>query len=270
MERKIDNYAILIPSCDKYSDIWPYFFKLFFECWDGKLPNIYLLSNFKDFHDPRVSTLKIGVEKSWSDNMLHALAYINESHVLVILEDFLFLTKVDLSLLTELFDFMKSKKAGYLRLMANPPPNTACHENANVGYISKGQNYRTSLQMAFWNVETLKNILVSGESPWDFELKGSKRSNALQETFMSITKQAKQPIEYFPNAIVRGLWVKDAVSFLQAKGITVSNDRKQETILQQWLRVNMLRTVLSNVLFQPVRAVYSYLMERKQLKSTGY
>ena len=39
-----NKFAILIVSCDKYSDLWDPFFKLFFKFWPDCPFNIYLLS----------------------------------------------------------------------------------------------------------------------------------------------------------------------------------------------------------------------------------
>ena len=44
---KKSRIGIVVPSCDKYSDLWPYFFNNFYKYWYNCPLNIYLISNEK-------------------------------------------------------------------------------------------------------------------------------------------------------------------------------------------------------------------------------
>ncbi len=250
--------VLLIPSCDKFSDVWPYFFTLLFKYWpEVKQHRIYLLSNYEEYPDPNITTITIGTEKSWSDNILIALKLIHSEYILVVLEDFLLTEKVDIDTLIKYFKAMKDKSAGYLRLMANPPPNYSFYHptlnDPNIGEIKKGSEYRTSLQVAIWRKDVLQAILMTGESPWEFELKGSIRSNNLADPFLSIRSNAKQPILYFPNSIVRGKWVIEAVLFLRAQGFQGPLFRPIETRLSAIWRRNIIRSLISKFLVRPLK-----------------
>ena len=73
-----DDLAILVVSCDKYSELWDNFFNLMYKNWpslkdsESNVP-IYLIANSKKFSDSRVQTIQIPNEISWSDNVLKAL-----------------------------------------------------------------------------------------------------------------------------------------------------------------------------------------------------
>lgn len=249
--------AILIPSCDKYSDVWPYFFKLLDKYWSKvKQHSTYLLSNHSVYPDAHIQTIKVGEEKSWSDNVSFALKQINEQYVLVILEDFLLTDYVDVKSLEQFFCWMKEKDAGYLRLMANPAPKQPLPDCRSLGEIEKGADYRTSLQVAIWKKSVLEEILLTGESPWEFELKGSSRSNHSKALFLSITEGTKQPIPYFPNTIVRGLWVREAIDYLKQQNFKEVIKRPVETRLQAILRNNKFRTFMFKNVKKPLKELF--------------
>lgn len=246
--------ALLIPSCDKYSDVWPYFFKLLFKYWpEVKNHKIYLLSNHASYPDPNIINIGIGKEKSWSDNVDFALKQIDADYILVILEDFLLTAKVDIVSLEKLFCGMKEKAAGYLRLMANPPPKAPCRDNPHIGIVEKGEEYRTSLQAAIWRKTLLQKILLTGESPWGFEFYGAARSDSLPDLFLSITKDIKQPIPYFPNTIVRGLWVPQAIQHLRQEGFNEYIKRPIEQSFKRFWRENKLRLFLYRNCLKPLK-----------------
>ena len=82
------------------------------------------------------------------------LETICEDYLLIILEDFLLTGPVNTESLKSLLNLMKKENAGYLRLMANPPPDNAHPSYPHIGYIKPGADYRTSLQMAIWKNTT--------------------------------------------------------------------------------------------------------------------
>lgn len=249
--------AILIPSCDKYSDVWPYFFKLLDKYWpEVKRHPIYLLSNHNTYPDADIQTIRVGEEKSWSDNVSFALKHINEKYVLVILEDFLLTSQVDVHSLEQYFCWMKEKDAGYLRLMANPAPKQILTDCRKLGVIEKGADYRTSLQVAIWKKALLEEILLTGESPWEFELKGSSRSNGSEAMFLSIAAGTPQPIPYFPNTIVRGLWVKEAIDYLKEQNFNEIIKRPIESRFQAILRNNKVRSFLFKNVKKPLKELF--------------
>ena len=71
-----------------------------------------------------------------------------------------------------------------------------------IGEHERGAPYRASLQAAFWDRRTLLDLLRPGESPWDFERDGSRRSSALPAPFYATWS----PTLRYVNAVVRGRW----------------------------------------------------------------
>jgi len=207
------NLAILVLSCDKYSVLWDPFATLLMKYWpelDTKYPdlNIYLTSSQKHFDHNRIQNIQIEDDNNWSDSVRYALDQIEEDYILILLEDYLVhLPVVDQSF-WDAFQVMQNSDAGYLQVsyqLLGAEPNIVYPHNIRKKMIDA--EFRTSLQAAIWEKETLYEILLSGESPWGFEIAGSVRSQNSKKIFLGIEKDF--PIEYL-NAVDKG-YIDDRV-----------------------------------------------------------
>jgi len=137
------------------------------------------------------------------------------------LEDYLIDKPVDTNRFKSLFNYMKKRKAGCLRLYPRPGPEIPCQDNPDVGEIRKGADYRLSLQAALWDKQILLGLLREGETAWDLEVLGSRRSDKLEVPFLSVWSNTAAPITYFRTAVAYGKWVRDAVRLCEREGIKV-------------------------------------------------
>ena len=232
IEKKIDNkilnrnnssdtLAVIVVSCDLYSDIWIPFFTLFFKYWNDCPFPVYLTSNFLQYPDFRVKTINLENDENWSSSLKKALKKINENYVILILEDFLITHYVDTGQIKELWQYMREKNAACLRLFPCPGPDKTCKDNPNVGAIVKGASYRSSTMVAIWDKEILLTLLQNGETAWEFELKGTKRTNNLDRPFLSVIISDDPPIQYICTAITRGKWMPEVPDFFKNEGIHI-------------------------------------------------
>jgi hypothetical protein len=213
--------ALLVLSCDKYCDLWNPFFTLLFRYWPDCPYPVYLASNFRTYSDKRVKTITVGKDKDWSSNLGIALQQMPYSHLILLLEDYLLTEPVDTARIRNLVAYMKRKRAGCLRLFSCPGPDVPCTDNLEVGEILKGSGYRLSLQAAIWDKQILLGLLREGETPWELEVKGSRRTDELSVPFLSITKGVRPAVSYFCTAVVRGKWLRDAVDLCREEGIRI-------------------------------------------------
>ena len=216
-----DNLAVIVVSCDLYSDVWKPFFTLFFKYWNDCPFPVYLTSNFLQYPDLRVKTINLENDENWSSSLKKALKKINENYVIIILEDFLITHYVDSIQIKELWQYMMEKNAACLRIFPCPGPDKICKDNANVGVIVKGAPYRSSTMVAIWDKEILLTLLQNGETAWEFELKGTKRTNNLDRLFLSVINSNNPPIQYICTAITRGKWMPEVPDFLKKEGIHI-------------------------------------------------
>lgn len=66
--------SILIPSCDKYSDLWIPFFTLFWQHWPDCPFPVYLGSNEEVFEHPKVKNILVGPDKDWTSGVRKMLS----------------------------------------------------------------------------------------------------------------------------------------------------------------------------------------------------
>lgn len=237
IEKKIDNsvfnknnssdtLAVIVVSCDLYSDVWSPFFTLFFKYWNDCPFPVYLTSNFLQYPDLRVKTINLENDENWSSSLKKALKKINENYVILILEDFLITHYVDTEQIEELWQYMMEKNAACLRIFPCPGPDKICKDNPNVGVIVKGAPYRSSTMVAIWDKEILLTLLQNGETAWEFELKGTKRTNNLDSPFLSVINSNDPPIQYICTAIMRGKWMPELPDFFKKEGIHIDFNQR--------------------------------------------
>jgi hypothetical protein len=236
--------ALLVVSCDKYRDLWVPFFTLFFRYWPDCPYPVFLGSNDETYPDRRVVPIAIGADVDWSTNLRRILDQIPLDGILLLQEDFLIDRPVDTERIRGLIGYAAEKGAACLRLMPIPGPEKPCADHLEVGEILKGAEYRVSLQAAWWRRENLAAILSAGESPWQFEVQGSRRSDSITEPFLSLREGIEFPLDYYTTAILRGYWEPDAVQLCRRENIPVDlKVRRIMPLAMQWERALRRRGV---------------------------
>jgi len=231
--------AVLVTSCDKYRDLWEPFFTLFFKYWGDCPYPVYLGTNHLKYDNERVKTIAVGDDTDWSSGFRGMLEEIPHPYVIVLIEDYLLTQPVDTARIDRLVSYMEDKGAGCLRLYPCPGPDLPCPDNPEVGEISKGADYRLSLQAAIWNRQTLLELLREGESAWELEINGTERTNDLDVPFLCVIGDS--PIPYFCTGVVKGKWVKEAVKLCETEGIEVDlTARSVQTPVDRLLRSAMV------------------------------
>lgn len=211
----METLSILVISCDKYFEIWPIFFKLFFKYWPDCPFKIYLSTNEMDYTDPRIQVIKVGEDISWGSNLKSALSKISDKYVLTLLEDFLILKPVDSFKILKQLENIQELDGHYLRLLDNPKPNKSIAFSSEIGEITPGQHWRVAMQPAIWKRSTLTDLLRTDETAWDMEIKGSVRSNSIPTGFYSTYKC----LIFFNNGLEKGYWLRYNLPIMKKEGI---------------------------------------------------
>lgn len=208
------SFAILVLSCDKYSDVWPAFFKCFRKNFPSGNWPVYLGSNTKECHEPGVITILSGGDPDWSTSYIRILKQIPQTKIFVILEDLFLSSRVIEDVLTTLINFMSEKDANHIRYWANPPPDLPT-ETPLIGECTKGAPYRSTV-CGFWDREYLLKLLIEGESPWNFEILGSYRTS-YSDGFYAMTA----PLCEHKNMIEKGMWIPASVDWAKHNNISL-------------------------------------------------
>jgi hypothetical protein len=217
--------SIIISSCDNFSDVWDPFFTLFFKYWSNCPFKIYLISENKTYPNKRVSMISLGEDKKWASNIKLALQKIDTPYFIYLQEDYLLKSPVDTKRINKLLDFAIKNDAGCLKLFPLPKPDKKLTDNPELGEITKGKLYSVSLQAAIWKKEVFESLLVDGETGWNMEFNGSRRSVNISEPFLSVYIKALN----YPDrtAIKKGMWLYDAMKLCQKEGLKIDKTKRK-------------------------------------------
>ncbi len=232
--------AVVVPSCDAYSDLWAPFFSLFWKYWPDCPFPVYLASNHQKFPHEKVSSLCVGGNHLyWSQRLAKALSELDTEYVLLILEDFFLRRPMQTLQVLKALESLHQLKGSMLRLVPRPPADEAVTGFSLLKRIRPHAPYRVSTQGAFWRRQTLIDLLGDGESIWEFELEGSRRSDIL-EGFYSTRKPI---LTYDHHVIERGKWFRNEAAHFGRIGINCDFSRRpimSQMEMTRW-RISMIK-----------------------------
>lgn len=204
------------------------------------------MTNEKNHPDSRVKTITTGKDSDWSTAFLKAVEQINSKYLLILMEDYFLLQPPDEDFIKKAVDYMQDHSISCFRLFPRPGPDniTAAINRVEFGEIAVNSDYRVSLQAAIWDIDYIKRVVRPGESAWELEIEGTKRSNQMPDRLLSIAKEEEAPIPYLCTAVVKGYWIKEAVEMCRQYNVPI--DFKRRKIEPFYVRRN-IRSIIELV-----------------------
>ena len=212
--------AVLVLSCDKYSDLWKPFFLQFKKNFPSINYPLYLGSNHIACDEPGVTTLFSSEDYDWSSSNRKILSQIPEEVVFVILEDLLLYTPISDSVFKRALTFFNDSEAKHLKYWASPKPDQIT-DNPLFGEYEMGAPFRATV-CGFWDKKYLMNLLIDGENPWNFEIHGSYRCS-YDKGFYGFMN----PLCGYKNMIEKGVWIASSVKWALESGIPLELHRRE-------------------------------------------
>lgn len=229
-----NDLALVIVSCDKYKDVLPVTLKQYEKINFFSNIKKYLVCNDEINISDNWNIINYKEDISWSNNLITALACINENNLILFLEDIYLENILDIKLLENAINKIINNETYFVKIENVPTPTIGYDEN--YGVYELGSPYSVSV-LGIWNKKILKKLLSFGENAWDFEINASYRSKILANTFAT-----KKPIFQYINLIEKGKWHKDlSKEFILSIGLD-HNKRKFNNYLGLWF--NTLKSVL--------------------------
>ena len=229
--------TLLVPSCDRYADLWAPFFALLRRNWPDCPFRVVVGSNHRACAEPGVEALLVGDDVDWSRGLRAMVERVETPAVLVVLEDFLLVRRVDSAEVLARVDDFFALDAAYLRLRPFPPPDLRLARFPAVGEVEPGAPYRASMQAALWRREDLLALLRDGENPWEFEVYGARRSDSFARGFYSATADV---LDYYA-AVTAGKWIPYGVALCREHGVPVDLAARPVMSAEEALRRNVGR-----------------------------
>ncbi|MFH1118147.1 MAG: hypothetical protein V1792_29850 [Pseudomonadota bacterium] len=214
------NVAVLVVSCDRYSDLWRPFFELFRLRWPDCPFPIFLGSNWKQCEEPGVVTINVGDDLGWGANLRGMLSRVGFEHVIIFLEDFFLLRPVRTEEVIRMLDIAISCDLACLRLKFKPRsrPSYPYKQYENLGVLKKGCNSRISTQVSIWDTEYLMKITHPTFTAWDFETAGTIVSDRIPGEICSVYDS----VIYYRHAVQAGRWLETGLRICEEAGIQIA------------------------------------------------
>lgn len=235
--------AVVVSSCDSYFELWAPFEHLFWRFWPDCPHQVYLVSNERGYTSPRFRNLRVGEDVSWSDNLMSAVNQLHTPYILLLLDDLFLSAVVDQSALSTITKWAIASEANYVSLYSSPRPPV--RTTSLVGSLPKRSCYRVSTMATLWRKSVLQSLLRPGESAWEFEIKGTIRSDEFDSFYSTVA-----PHFALINCVVKGRWHPAALKAVRNLGVdpdvTVRGVMTNKQVLRQRflsLRARMFQMV---------------------------
>ncbi len=201
--------AFLIISCDKYAELWDTHFKCLDKYWaDCPFPK-FILTNHKDSPRSDIRAIKVGDDSTWSANLKKAIELLRKEYefVLVTFEDLFLVEEVNSRFLESVLESFHTLHGKFLQLIKWH--NNPIKVNSLLGLIERGSLYRPNCVYSLWDIEVLDSLLLPEENAWEFEKRGSVRSDKYEDFYVVLSDVFR-----YRNTVVRGkILRKDARQF---------------------------------------------------------
>ena len=214
------SVAVVVSSCDSFFDAWRPFVFFFRKYWPDCPFPVFLIVNRLRIRSAIVQPISVGPDREWASNMITALESIAQPYILYFQEDYFLNGPVNNEQLTQDFAYAFDNDAASFCFHARGllEPNFQ-PLNDRFGVVPPDSDGRTRLQVTLWKKAVLQATLRPGETAWNMEARASERTRDLLA--LSYLQRRDRPIPYLMSAIVRGLWMPEAISMCHEAGVEI-------------------------------------------------
>jgi hypothetical protein len=234
----MNQYTILINTCDKFEDCWLPFFKLFSFYWADFKGKIYLNTEYKDFSYEKLNIIPLKVcEKhhlphietvTWSQCLQWALDEIDSDIVLYMQEDYFLKDFVKNDIVEHYAQLMQENNDIHCIHLTDQAiqPSAEPSKYENLFLTSPRENLSISCQAALWRKTALQSCLRTYENAWQFERYGSRRELFKPHNIYVVDTKIVQLnkyeiVPYIFTGIIRGRWYEEVIPLFEKHDIQI-------------------------------------------------
>lgn len=209
--------TFLVPSCDKYSDLWQPLFTSLFRHWKNISFDVVLVSNYQKYDDRRVRTIQLGEDEAYADNLRKALTKIDTEWVILWLDDVFLSRPVDEEKIQKILDEVADLDVDFVKLSNDMPISYSKRNGAFIGELPEGIKYRSGIGLTLARKRTLFELAQPGLNAWEMDrINPGTVTNA---RFSALTNYGRKnsPFGYI-HAVVKGRWIYNAPRKLRNEG----------------------------------------------------
>lgn len=225
--------TVVVNSTDYYSEAWDPFFKLLEVFWPNRTIPVVLNTETKSpdwlpagatVHHNKMP----GDKKMWPECLWSVLDSVESPYILYLQEDYFLNGPVSEIAMKQMVEILDSGDADVVR-SAGTGLFDDYQASSHAGWVEVTRNhgYYACTQATLWRKEALRDLVVSGETAWEFERHGTKRARKQlkgvyapdPEVFPGMDSRV---FPYVATGIVKGKWFRPAVDPLfKEHGINV-------------------------------------------------
>ena len=235
----MNECVLLVNSCDSYDDLWNPFFTLLHLYWPDLPYQIYLNTEHKQYcrEDLNIRVLNQISEEEipWGKRILDCLKRLDCEYVMISLDDFFLRQPVKTEKINNCIRAMDAEKDISVFYFLDTS-DVFRHEFIDDGkypefeLAKKNAHYLMNLQAAVWRKNDLESYIHEFDSPWSFEVLGSRYYKG-NHKFYYLKPKSERIFDYGFKmngmGVFRGQWVKeDVVPLFQKHGIEVDYNKR--------------------------------------------
>ena len=236
------DFAILIMSCDKYSDTWEPFY-ICFKKYFNTCPYPLVLSTESNKYADTIGFDSVIYSGSgeWCERLIYSLKILKVSHIFLLLDDFWLCSYIDQYKFECDLNYIRQNNIGALYLNYEPW-KFLVEYNVNYFLWNFGNIYRANTRPAFWNVNYFLSILQKDENIWQFERIASMRESSNKYLVLCQREQYFK----FIYAVTAGKYERSALKFAQHEKINIDCSRRAQRNIFETL-VLQIRNKIFNI-----------------------
>lgn len=171
-----ENLAVLISSCDKFSDLWEEHIRLYRENWKGESVKTFLVTDkATDANFEGVEIITAPSDYDFPMRIKYALQFIAAPYVLLTLDDYFTVNNIESKDIFYLADRAYNEKIDYLMLYDRRKDSSRKFLPIEVlEEIDLNKKYALTLYPAIWNKDFLAKTVKDDLSPWLYEVSLTK------------------------------------------------------------------------------------------------
>lgn len=216
MQNKI--IAILVVSCDKYSDIWDLFFETFNKYWLDCPYKIYLGTNNIKYRRDNVEVINIGDDISYSDNLIKMLDSLEADYVIMWVDDLMLTKPVKTNSIRNIVEYTIRKEIDFVKLLPNFP-YAYVEEKYGIGRLPNGIRYQVTIGVSIVKKSFMQIVASEKKTAWELEHDIAKNieGNQLFKIYALSNKIKDYPIQYI-NLLGRGKVIRSSQKYAANNG----------------------------------------------------
>lgn len=229
-----NNLAIVVVSCDKYSDLWDDVFNLLDIHWADRPYKTYLATDSKPYERKGVEVIHFGDIRQWMVCTRKAIERIDAEYILFLMEDYFVIKDIDTKLIEEDVDFMKGHHGDFMNIHQRPAfikEEDSSYLNDYIRIIPNNTRYGLDTAGAIWRRDFfLEQLRREDGDAWRFEALLVEDSQTPDGLPGNLFFDTRKPLNLCPGEVVRlGKFTLDTVKIIESTGYKIQSNRERMT-----------------------------------------